>query len=416
MQRWRGMLLLVSLAGYPFTAALSGLVGSDSSVPSVLIRVLTAGLGLVLFLATPVRLDLSGRVFMISWLAFWTLYLSRVLYDGFARTVLMPLSGSEFLAYALTFSILPVLGALGRLEPRHAERLLKQCIAACTVTLVIAAYVAFKLLSNLSDLLSSRVQLEKLNPISLGMLGGSTLILIVSLWTEHLPRRWYSWLLSVTAMAVSIAALAFSGSKGPLLATLVALAISFALPLTPARLMTLLGAGTAFAALFLSLIPMLAKSVDIALISRLDTLISGQSVDQSNVLHLLAYKAAWNQFVSSPIWGDAIVENELHFYPHNVFLDVAMSTGLLGLCSFGLVFAMSLARTWMQLSARAPYRWIHVLNLQYMVSAQTAGGVYIASLMWIFMVAAYFAGGIRHRAMAGRVVMPQAAPITESRT
>lgn len=51
---------------------------------------------------------------------------------------------------------------------------------------------------------------------------------------------------------------------------------------------------------------------------------------------LYTWTAAWNQFVGSPIYGDSFVENLTFTYPHNIILEVLMSTGLIGFIPFSI--------------------------------------------------------------------------------
>lgn len=42
------------------------------------------------------------------------------------------------------------------------------------------------------------------------------------------------------------------------------------------------------------------------------------------------YQMAWNQFLRSPVIGDAYIEEFTNFYPHNIFLELLMATGVAG--------------------------------------------------------------------------------------
>lgn len=50
------------------------------------------------------------------------------------------------------------------------------------------------------------------------------------------------------------------------------------------------------------------------------------------------WAAAWQQIKSSPIVGDRMVEDFLNFYPHNLYIEVVLSLGVLG----GVVFLLAI--------------------------------------------------------------------------
>jgi len=51
------------------------------------------------------------------------------------------------------------------------------------------------------------------------------------------------------------------------------------------------------------------------------------------------WSTAWAQFLDNPIAGDSIIEKSLNFYPHNLILEILMSTGIIGgFCFFILLF------------------------------------------------------------------------------
>ena len=49
------------------------------------------------------------------------------------------------------------------------------------------------------------------------------------------------------------------------------------------------------------------------------------------------FMEAWNQFLSSPIIGDSWVTKKESFYPHNLYLDVLMSLGVIGMFIFLII-------------------------------------------------------------------------------
>lgn len=55
------------------------------------------------------------------------------------------------------------------------------------------------------------------------------------------------------------------------------------------------------------------------------------------------WEAAWSQFLDNPIAGDSIIEKSLNFYPHNLILEILMSTGIIGGACFFILFFKSIS-------------------------------------------------------------------------
>lgn len=72
-----------------------------------------------------------------------------------------------------------------------------------------------------------------------------------------------------------------------------------------------------------------AAGEDVALFKRFSSFFEARESGDKEIRQY-QWDAAWNQFLSSPLFGDKIIENEMGYYPHNEYLDVLMSTGLIG--------------------------------------------------------------------------------------
>ncbi|MBQ0958341.1 O-antigen ligase family protein [Ideonella sp. 4Y11] len=390
----RSMLMALALMGYPLVAALAGIAGlGESSAPSIALRVGVVVLAIYVLFERPLRITHGLGWFIVGTMCFWSAYLGRILVDGFARDMTLQLSGSEYLAYAVMFSLLPACGALqGPPEPTRSTLLLRRLVLLGLLTMLLAALAYLRSLSDLQSALQGRAGLEKLNPISLGHLGVSLFLLSCVLLACGPSGRGSIWVTAAAMLTLVLGAVAvgMAGSKGPFVALLVAASAYLLAPMRGAqRLRWIVAGALVLGVLAVALVNMGDQLESVQLLARLADLLSGQSADESTTSRMDAYQSAIDQFSESPIYGDALVERIHHYYPHNAILEVAMATGLMGLLPFLAIVLASMIQSWRALAQGGEGRWIHMLNIQYFVAAIFSGGVFSDSQMWFFLLLCY---------------------------
>ena len=93
---------------------------------------------------------------------------------------------------------------------------------------------------------------------------------------------------------------------------------------------------------------------------------------------LILWKGALHQFVSSPIFGDSYLESTTKFFPHNIFVEILMSTGIFG----GILFLTAT-----------------ILTFQFFIKSHVNNNdnntqLYLSSLFLIFFISSFFSGGL----------------------
>lgn len=186
------------------------------------------------------------------------------------------------------------------------------------------------------------------NTIALGRVAAITLVgaLTYTLWN----RSAMSWALPV--MLLASLALIGSGSRGPLMAVLIALGIlgSYRLYTKGARRFTVgatLGAAGLGAYVLWELVPDAA-------IARLASMISG-APGTADPVRISLYEQAISLWLANPVFGagtGAFADIAPAQYPHNIFLELASENGLFGLVSFSIfavaVFVRAVHLAWIE--------------------------------------------------------------------
>lgn len=110
----------------------------------------------------------------------------------------------------------------------------------------------------------------------------------------------------------------------------------------------------------------------------------------SSVVRLEIWKNTWQQFLSSPIFGNSLESDWLGYHPHNLILEVLVTTGLLGFVPFVAFLIIVLRKSARLIQTRPDYSWIIVIFTQAFTAHLFSGAIYSAA--WLALGAAMIIG------------------------
>lgn len=360
-------LLGAAVLGFPLVAIVSTIVDQENDSISLAYRVaidlVSVGVIVYALAATPFR-TLGGVPRPVKIIA--VLYVVRLVTDyGIG------LPGVETAAiYFLGITILPMM-ALTLIAPYRnptKDLLLLLGIGA-------AFCISFVLLSvshnvSLMDATSSfygRESLARLNPISVGHAGVSTLIVAVSFVYSD-ASKWKKITVLLVA-AAAIACVILSGSRGPLVSVVIAFLL---LILLQRKWIMLIAVMLVAQFIFFNL-----TTVEGGFLERLLAVGS----DSTSVERVTLQQDAFYQFLGSPLFGSAYLELNSLTYPHNIIVDAAMSMGIVGLILMLWIiisaWAVAMKRLW-RTEILLP-----LLFVQYALAVQFSGSLYSSPEFWI---------------------------------
>lgn len=180
---------------------------------------------------------------------------------------------------------------------------------------------------------------------------------------------------------VFIFVLVFSGGKGPLVAIVAALLSPFiAQPLTSksplvkyGRNLMLVGIVAVFGTIVL-----VSSGMKLATIERAGIISDDRAIDNSTSERLFYYQTAWDHWKESPVIGKGIGSfpellgrNDASAYPHNIFLEVGVETGIVGVSLFLFILLLGFYRLGLRGMYKDPYKMIlMILFINTLVNAQ----------------------------------------------
>jgi hypothetical protein len=371
--------LVLSIVGYPLIAVVSQYLQIENRLVSIPFRAVVLLLALAtLFVFATRRQKHTIHWFWIIWWAFWSLYLLRMVVDFFFNPDVLKVPLWEYLFYGIGVSMLPALALGYRDNGAVSDATLRWTAVLGALGLVCNLAVIFyqRDFTALLDFLADRAETDTLNPIAIGHLGAT--IIILTLWA-YLARKsggLLSTLLLFGCCLVGIGGVIAGASRGPVL--------SLAL-VTPLLLFGMGIRGVTFGGVVAVAAVVVASqlgAIDFGALYLLDRL-SGAAFQDSLRSQLLAQ--GLDVILSNPLGGGGT--EPLETYPHNLvvesFLVLGVTTGL----SFCFLLGYSLFAGLRLLLLDRSRSWIVLLLIQYASAGMVSGALYISSSLWVLMAA-----------------------------
>ncbi len=396
-----GSAIVLFLAlGYPIQCAVPLFLKVSSTPVNAAFRVLIALSSLVVIARLPFSLKkVSKGTFLL--LLLWFIYSCRLFVDVSLRGIEFGNGRySTFFMYSMAFAncFLPVIAVAAAAPYIQIKQFLKWAFIFAFVSNIII-FVSFFTTNGITmALMSTRGALgdddpseAMINPITISFYGMLLAVLALSKLLFDAPASMKGKLGMFICVMIGVANVLLGASRGPFLSLILSVFILFYFKLRMSRntVSMVLKSGLV---VFLLLGAMLISGVgskifsdDVFLFYRLthffDNVANGEKEDRD-----YEYASAWDQFSNHPVIGDKYVTDHSHIYPHNVFLELLMSLGVVG----GILFLLIL----FEVAVKAGYASRHRLHrhialllilLGYFLLSMTSGGVFITPGLWILL-------------------------------
>ena len=363
-RRWAPRMMILSLFSYPAIALVTSIADMDSRVAAVPLRIVVFFIALYVIAGT----YRDGRWLRKNyWIAaFALLYLARLLYDWQIAGV--P-KASEALTFYLVACLIPCVasgmaGIIALGEKSAAWQLALAGGAICGLALLMSALGLGAARTYDPWATGGRLSFEALNPITLGHIGASTLIALLSITRTRMPAA--NFLVLVGLAAIALWTIIAAGSRGPML-SLACAGLVYALLTARFGWILMIVAGLAGLLLF----------GENAALARFE----GTATDESALIRLAIQGNAILQFLANPVFGSAYAELQSLEYPHNLFIETAMSMGLVGLLLLIIVLFRTARIAWRSLKDGRTL--MPLLFVQAFIGMQFSGSLWSATGLFL---------------------------------
>jgi len=386
----------------PLTSALPVFLPIDSYYYNLFLRFIYASLSIYIFIASFAHRE-SSYISVGGWLlgVFWIIYSIRFLHDTLVEGLVI--RGNIFKLYAITFGncLMPALANLRAaryVDKLEAMTMIRGALIASCVSVIIVMY---KIHGTLNPAVLGRVRFTVesesgstysiLNSITIGFQGESmtlTALALLLFGQKSASGNFFNLL----GLVLGLFTLLLSASRGPALGTAVGVFLMLITYLyyfkkTSLRLLKV-GLFSFLSLIFtqLFIVPRL-MAYNLTLFNRLGELSDNLSSTGNGTREVRSYQweSALNMFLENMIVGDRYLERYANFYPHNVYLEVFMATGVVGAVFFyGMLFVafyILLKCIWSKSSTVILF-WPFFAILMWMF---TSGSIFEGVALWTFL-------------------------------
>ena len=119
------------------------------------------------------------------------------------------------------------------------------------------------------------------------------------------------------------------------------------------------------------------------IVDRFTSIQSDIEEGSTSAIRLSLWREGLEQFMNNPFFGNSLEVDKYQFYPHNLFIEVLLSTGLIGFIPFTLLLFRGFKATINIFRNYPQYAWIGVLFLQSFMQNMFSGALYAASWFWL---------------------------------
>lgn len=356
-------LFILIVLGYPFFAIIGILINIESLSASILMRLIVVLLAGYIFYKGGFHRQSLALVFLGM---FGLLYLLRLFFDLGVTNVD---EANQALTFFFVTVFLPCLALLlWRVEiPEFFVAWRIALMGALTCVLILFSYQqGFGGEKNLTED-HGQILFLGLNAITIGHLAVTTLIaaLVCFDFSISLYRRFILLPIGGCALALLFA----SEARGPLISLVVAVMVFAIVRKKVWFLMASMAVGT-IGVFWLG--EMLFERM------------GAVGEDESSLGRLEMMAGSIDQFVQHPWFGASFIEPITLSYPHNLFIEILLALGLVGM----LVFLPTLfgATRSAIVRMRQGKVLMSMLFFQYFVGAQFSGAIYGNSALWAVMI------------------------------
>lgn len=364
--------LVMSILGYYSIAPLSNRFLSEGAIGSTLISAFVAAYIIATFILHLNKIRLIRTKKILFGATFLIIYAFRLFIEIYVDGTQYPNGNNVVLLFFFVNTVLfvPLITQMSwQMQDKYVYVSL---LIACLVFLIGLSLN----LSVLQETATSRMSLEKINPISMA----HTAISLIAGLIIYLSSSYRSKIFTILLCPILLVVVVYARTRSAYIAP-VLMGLFYILSQRGQRKIFLLILGSILIAISLSIISPEVRDV---VASRL--LYAFNENDQSTGVRLIMLSASWDLFAENIIFGKTILDPIENFAPHNFILEALIGTGIVGTSFLIVHISLTFWASYNILRATTYPRyveWIVVLFIQYAFTYLVSGAVWGASPLMV---------------------------------
>ncbi|WP_242916742.1 O-antigen ligase family protein [Pontibacter liquoris] len=316
----------------------------------------------------------------LAFLTFSLLYLLRIALEMLKGTA-NHISNESFLLYFLSFGFLPFLILYLKEDLELDQKLYRSAMLISGALLAIFTLLFYRDLIGTVGRISLAVSRDEnyISPLALSysasLTMGISLILLLSK-----AKGVSKWFLLVVA-GLSCVPFFLGASRGSVMALIFPFLLFIVNQKNKLKSFYLLAA-LVFAG---AIIVILSSYFGSNIIERFTSIGDGIQSGSSSAERIVIWEIALEHFKRNPLLGFGLESPETGNYPHNIFVEVLLTTGILGFIPFVYLVIKAVLNA-LFIFKYVPHKaWIGLIFLECLIQNQFSGGIYTASWLWFSM-------------------------------
>lgn len=315
-------------------------------------------------------------------LIFWLIFISRMVYDfelsDLPRNTFYEKDPQLIYLFTIFLSFLPVVAIYSSrkyLDLVKLEKFIYMFVVIHAFAVLIGLYFNYGM--NLTNLFFDRTMFaygantisHPLNPISVGRAG--SILFIITFYNFFLSKK-INFIIFFMMSAVGMTLILLGSSKGPLITTIILLLIFF---LAKPKIFITRKFFLLSIIIILTLIS-IEYSTEFSLVKRFSTPNLNEAILREDI-----WFSALHQFFNNPILGDSILD-KYGMYPHNIYIEVLMSVGIVGAIPFYLIF-LNVTKKAFYLLKNTEVSSVPIILFCFMLFTISSGSIYFTPELWV---------------------------------
>lgn len=371
--------IFFSFSGYYVLLILTNnLIGVESS------RLFTIPIRIVTVLLLAISLMCAGRKrslqqpLLVSFIVFSLLYVGRILIE-ILKGSSYHISNESFLLYFLSFGFFPLLLLFLKKDYPVDYKLYKYAVLISGFLLAVLTVVFYREYIGTVGRISLAVSRDEnyMSPLALSYSGSMSMGVALSLlFTTENSKYGKIGLISVAI--ISCVPFFLGASRGSVIALIVPFILFIIYQRNKVKSMRLL-----LVLIFVSfLVVTLSEYFGSSVISRFVGIESDINEGSSSASRITIWDIALEHFYNNPIFGDSLEVRETGNHPHNIFIEVLLTTGILGMIPFMYLIIKGFKNSVNIIKNNPESSWIMIIFLQSLIQHLFSGSIYSASWLW----------------------------------
>jgi hypothetical protein len=383
---------------YPITAIIILILGLPTGQSNFFLKILYLFIFFIFFIQTLLNnRKINIKRDSLFLFLFFIVYSFRLIIDVSFRQITFS-DKSNFYVYSYYFGMtfFPSLILFLNFDNFDSKKILKIIYTALIIANILLLFYTLKNYSEY-NLLATRININSISsnddselafvgPLYLGTFG--SLLILLSVASQQYKILRYSFFSNTFIVLIGITNLLISASRAPFILLIILLIFSIIRYLRYNNFefrklaKTYLFFTLFVLVFFIYLLPLINK-YEIFLFQRIQDFFVGR-LNSEKELRDLTIMNAFDQFLESPFYGSQFVLRNGQGYPHNIIIEVLMSTGLIGMFIILVCLLQLIKKCYLLYISNCVYNFIILtIALYIFLMGMTSGSIFVNPEIWV---------------------------------